>query len=190
MNVPSTFRLSSPATTTFLRDLDPSPSNPFLGIISFLQALHLYIKAFSDHSPDYSLLSRVCDLAASVHFFRSWLAHLRAQGGDINSSFITQNAWEGIELSFHGLIFLIILLRNEGVHLHPFLLGSQVLERLFRLIRAYSPNSSTVININSLGFLRRVQCIALDSTFESQQNVRRQHHRRHAGDYQSPPFQV
>jgi hypothetical protein len=189
MNVPTSLRLISVETTSFLEELVPSGPNPHHGLIMFLTTMREFVYGFMDHREEYSLLDRIKDVATAISFCRYWRLDLSERKEDVSECFLTQNAFEGMELNLHSLVGIIVFLRlqSKRATLRPWLFGSQVNEREFRIARAYSPGGSTMVNVDMEGFLQRLKCILFDRHFHASGNLGA-FHRRHGkdGDLQHP----
>ena len=83
----------------------------------------------------------------------------------MTESFITQNAFEGMELSFHSLVYLVKYLHPLNAVLRTWALGSQACERLFRTARAYTSRDSTMVHLTMEAFVQRMRCIVFDGVF-------------------------
>ena len=57
---------------------------------------------------------------------------------------------------------------NGNYHYLPWLLGSQACEQTFRAARSMTDTFSTIINFSMLGFLRRLHCLQIQLTLESE----------------------
>ncbi len=186
MNIPSSLRLISAETTTFLENLAPRATNPYRGLIAFLTTLREFVHGFIRHDLGYTILERIRDVATAISFCRYWRIALVANGHSVSDSFLTQNAFEGMELNLHSLVHLVRFLKPRNAALRIWLLGSQVLERLFRIARAYSPGGSTMVNVDLEGFLQRLKSILFDQQFLAEHlgSIHKRHGK--ANDLQHP----
>lgn len=194
MNIPSSLRLISSASSSFITAQSGGtlgPSNPSTALIVFLDVVRAYVHAFASHAPGYSLLDRILDMAKAVCFFRFWRASftaLKLPADVVKVAFITKNAWLGIEMNFHSFINMVVWLNSthQSAMVRPFVIGSQSAEKKFRRLRAYTPNGSTITNMSSLCITNRIKCTISDDL------IGMQFHERHGkdGDLQNYPSNV
>ncbi len=105
-------------------------------------------------------------------------------------TFLTQNAYEGMELNLHMLVFLVVSLIGKSCVLRTWLLGSQPVERKFRHVRAYTPRGSTMVIMDMEGFLNRLKSSVFDEIYllDAGANLHRKHGS--SGDWQNPDRHV
>ena len=178
MNVRSSLNLVASKVTQFLEKLTDGPKSPYRAIIIFLTMLRSFIHGFVDHDQSYCMLDRLRDIAAAVSFVRYWrydVQHVKLEA--LNETFITQNAYEGMELNLHSLVYVVKHLRTLGGVLSPWSLGSQGCEKLFRHVRAYSSRGSTMVHVTMESFLQRLRCIIFDGVFVGHAGLSRTHQR-------------
>lgn len=107
---------------------------------------------------------RVFKMWKSLFIVRAWKAWiLRNKGLTLKNNFITSNTATCIEINSHSLIRIIDKLRetNNVELFHPWLMGSQACEAIFRSARSCSPNQMTSVNFNIAEFLMRHKRIQL-----------------------------
>lgn len=93
----------------------------------------------------------------SLHFLRIWRQWLIKNKISLKH-FITNNAYEGIEMN---LVLLVHLLETNQLHLIP-IISSQNCEKFFALFRTYTGMESMVANCSIKGFISRVNRIKIE----------------------------
>lgn len=94
---------------------------------------------------------RIFHGAFCVGLIRTWRQWLLENNLPVKGHFITQNAWDGIEMNFTLLINLVC----QGKAANFGELNSQLLEEFFRTFRSFTPVESTVINVGMKEFASR-----------------------------------
>lgn len=112
---------------------------------------------------DLLVTQRIRQLWCAVFFLRGWINWLRKSKSYSSKNFISQNAYECIELNAHSLLNLVVKCRDSNTsHLFlPHLFNSQPCECYFRHARSMTTTQSTVINFTMFDFLhkaKRIQC--------------------------------
>ena len=106
-----------------------------------------------------SPLKRIYLIWYSVYFLRIWRTYLLKEGYIETEHFITQNSYLCIELNGHTILNTVINV-VKGIFpvcaLRFWLAGSQSCEQKFRLLRAMTPTSSSIINFTLKGVLHRL----------------------------------
>lgn len=102
-------------------------------------------------------LERLTDSVSSTLFVRFWRQH--CFDNKINKDFfMTQNAWEGLEINLATLLRLIL----DGEAQNVFQQNSQEDEKFFRKERAFTPIGSTNVNFDTKEFKRRAHKIGYE----------------------------
>ena len=164
-NYDAVVRLTSDSVATLLSNISGAK-----GTRMYLDVIRCVVDSFLDKSLD--ALSRV-ELAWTAIFFmrywRNWL--LLNPQYNLQSNFITNNAYMCIELNGHALITAIMTLRQlapESTCFMPWLLGSQSCEKIFRAARSMTSTFSTIINFDMLGLVRRLHRLHIQMCLESE----------------------
>lgn len=100
---------------------------------------------------DLPILERISRMWYANYFFRAWRKWLSTHDEySVNENFISNNAYNCVEINAHALIELIIKLRNAGeTHLFiPSLFSSQPCEQIFRTMRSMGTCNYTKINFS------------------------------------------
>lgn len=113
---------------------------------------------------DLKPLERIRRAWYSVYFIRAWkkwILNTQTENSSqysIKENFITQNAFECIEINAYGLLHLIIKLReaNKPHQFIPTLFNSQTCESAFRQFRSMTSTNWTKINFSLLELLHLV----------------------------------
>lgn len=156
MNFGSTMRVCDPKIWKLLRETVPHS----LGTQTYLKITFYSMQAMLNiHLKP---LDRVYLLWYSIYFTRMWKSWLTNSEfySDVDN-FVTDNAYDCLELNGHGLLNMIFKCLEEGNfdRLLPWLKSSQACEGFFRNLRALSPVFSTVVNCSVLSALHKVQRI-------------------------------
>lgn len=106
---------------------------------------------------------RLRQIWRAVFFLRGWNNWLRSSKQHSSKNFISQNAYECVELNAHSLVNLMINCRDKNeTHLFlPCLFSSQPCECFFRHARSMTSTQSTVINFTMLDFIYKAKRIQL-----------------------------
>ena len=143
------------------------------GTLAYLRVIEFVMDSYLDKNID--VCSRVTKAWYAVFFLRYWRHWILLNPNyTLSNNFITANAYLCIELNAHCLVSLIITCRDalkEDDCFHPWLLGSQCCEKLFRSARSMSSAFSTVINFSILGLLRRLHRLQALHSLESESEV-------------------
>lgn len=118
-------------------------------IVHFLTMCHNITSSYLDH--EIAPLERVFRIFRSIYFLRMWRNDLiQSSRYNLQDNFITNNAYNCIELNGRCMLNLINQLRNQGSE-HFFLLplfDSQTCENMFRLLRSMGTVKFTKINFS------------------------------------------
>lgn len=106
---------------------------------------------------------RIRQIWSAVFFLRGWNNWLRSSKEHSSKNFVSQNAYECIELNAHSLLNLIVNCRDKNEpHLFlPCLFSSQPCECFFRHARSMTSTQSTVINFTMLDFIHKAKRIQM-----------------------------
>lgn len=106
-----------------------------------------------------SPLVRIFRIWNSVFILRIWRDFLKAANYSVNDNFISQNAYDCIEVNAICLIRLIMNLRNNGITdmFKPYMFDSQPCERTFRQMRSMTTMNWTRINFGILELLNLIE---------------------------------
>lgn len=104
-----------------------------------------------------SVADRIFNAVFAVYFIRIWRQWLFNSETSVDH-FLTQNAWEGLELNLILLIKLAI--ENNAENIYFF--NSQNNESFFRLLRSFTGMESMVVNCSLKSFISRVHRIQLE----------------------------
>lgn len=115
------------------------------------------IKAFV--SNDTSIRDRLYCAVKSVIFVRFWKQFL-AKRNYSNDFFITQNAWECLEIDLVLLVSLALKSKAENITE----LCSQKCEQFFRHLRSMTGMESTIVNVTMKSFTSRAYKIAFEES--------------------------
>lgn len=166
MNFASTMRYCHPRIVQLLADNVPASE----GTQAYLRIM--YYITISYLSTKLNLLQRVYCAWYSIFFLRVWRYWLRSQHKkyDLQTNFITLNAYMGIEIDGHSLINLILhFLDNDSIQdFHPWQYGSQGCEGFYRNLRSMSTTHSTVVNSTVLESMHKIRRLNLQSEIMAQ----------------------
>lgn len=125
------------------------------GTIMFLKLIKSVLIAYVHENS--STRQRIFNAVFVVQFIRIWRQWIA--NNDISvKHFITQNAWEGLELN----LILLLKLALEGKCSYIYLHNSQINESFFRLMRSYTGAENMVSNVSIKSFIHRVHKIELE----------------------------
>jgi len=150
---------------------------PLLDNISGANATKCYveiIKNIVDSYEDKNLnclerIEKICYANFFLRYWRKWIVLHHSY--ILNSNFIMQNCYMCVEFNAHALIIYVLTIRDhfhgEGRFFLPWMLGSQICEKIFRTVRSMSSVFSTVFNFSILGLLRRLHRISIHLTLQA-----------------------
>ena len=164
MNFSSALKICQPK----VRDLLQENVTRCEDTISFLKIMFMTIEAFL--SKQLSPEERVYNIWFAIYFSRLWRSWLsKNKQYSVVDNFITLNCYQCIEMNEHGLICIILRLRElKSPHLvMPWKFSSQPCESFFRHLRAMSSTNSTIVNFSMLDTLHRVRRIDLQNEISS-----------------------
>lgn len=121
------------------------------GTIEFIRICHEVTSSlYDDNLPP---LARLLRIWRSTYFLRGWRFWLKKTDGvDLETNFISTNAYQCIELNAKNLVILMKKFREEGLTqlFHPTLYNSQPCEEAFRKLRSMGTLNFTKINFSLL----------------------------------------
>ena len=168
-NYEAVLHITSPSVFSILEKIPDAK-----GTIQYLRILRYFIDGFLDKSlTAQDRIKKVWYVVFFLHFWNHWISSQKPQYC-IRNNFITSNAYSCIELNAHALIMLIRMLRDNtiiqdgGLHVLPWLLGSQPCEKAFRAVRSMTSTFSTVINFSLLDLLNRLHRLYIQLQLEAQ----------------------
>lgn len=141
--------------------------------IIYLKLSRAVVDAYND--VNLSPLERVSRIFHALYFFRAWRKWIKSQknnNGDllynIEENFITQNAFDCLELNAYSMLHLISKLResNDSDLFLPGIFNSQGCESTFRHFRTMSTANYTKINFTLHELLHMVGRVELKSEIE------------------------
>lgn len=104
-----------------------------------------------------SVGDRIFNAVFAVFFIRIWRQWLYSSKISVDH-FLTQNAWEGLELN----LILLIKLATENNAENIYFFNSQNNESFFRQLRSFTGMECMVVNCSLKGFVSRVHRIQLE----------------------------
>lgn len=117
-------------------------------------------------------LERIYNIWQSLYFIRAWRKWISSSANSyrLDNNFITNNAYQCIEINAHALIFAILKLRNSNkAHLfQPNLFSSQACEQIFRRMRSLGTQNFTKINFSLFELLHMVSRVELMNSISSE----------------------
>ena len=156
-------------TSTSAFDMIKKKIPDALGTYYYLEVLRCVVDSYLDKQ--LSPLVRVEKIWYAVFFLRCWREYIGVNKQyTLESNFLSQNAYMCVELNAHGLIILLIILRdtNQYTAFMPWLLGSQTCEKAFRAARSMTSTFSTIINFSMLGLLRQLHRMEIQLKLEAE----------------------
>lgn len=130
----------------------------------FLKMMQSFMSAFMDSN--LSALERVRHAWYPLFVFRIWRQYIKSHSlCTLKDNFMSMNSYCCIELNAHGLIQLMVYLKETNrSHLFlPELFSSQPCESTFRQFRSFSSTFSTVINCTVKEAASRISKIQLQN---------------------------
>lgn len=130
----------------------------------YLKIMNHVLRAFLD--TNLSPIERIRSMWFSVFIFRIWRHFIESHKNyTLKDNFLSMNCYSCIELNAHGLILLIIHLRDTDQQemFLPELFGSQQCESTFRQFRSMTSTYSTVVNCTVKESAARISKIQLQN---------------------------
>lgn len=119
-------------------------------------------------------LERIYNIWHALYFFRAWRKWITSPDNSyqLDENFITNNAYQCIEINAHSIIFAILKLRNSNkAHLFQTnLFSSQACEQTFRHMRSLGTQNFTKINFSLYELLHMVSRVELMNSISSKNN--------------------
>ena len=162
--------LVHPSVENCLKEINPTVKTS--GTVIYLQLMRNIRDAFFDKS--LPPLKRLYLMWKTIFFLRIWRCWLSEMGLTENDYFVTNNAYLCVELNGHmmtNLVYNVIQRNFSQEALRIWLSGSQGCEQLFRLLRAVTPNFSTIINFSLKEILEKIHKLQFLTSAETDNNI-------------------
>eukprot|EP00743_Colponemidia_sp_Colp-15_P009603 GILK01010504.1.p1 GENE.GILK01010504.1~~GILK01010504.1.p1 ORF type:complete len:959 (+),score=71.14 GILK01010504.1:117-2993(+) len=141
------------------------------GLVVCLEVIDAVSRAFCDTAT--TCLDRVEMIFFAAIFLRIAKRYIvKSSRTSLEKNWFSRNAQQSIELSAHGLLFLIRRLHKKQQDFSPWNASSQTCESRFRAYRSFSPVFSTQPNFTYAQFLSRASYTELDMQLGSDGTVR------------------
>ena len=136
------------------------------GTMAFLRLMQCVVDSYLDKKLGPMVrLDKAWFAVFLVRYWRWWL--FQHPHYTLTHNVVTTNTYECIELNAHALILL--LMQHDvltGESFLPWMLGSQMCEKMFRAAQSMSSTFSTTINFAMLGLLRRLHRLHMQVCLE------------------------
>lgn len=124
------------------------------GVISYLKLIKNVLIAFCNE--DTTTRKRIKAATYCTEFCRLWRQDVEKKfGEDSKDYFITQNAYECIEINLMMIISLSIKSKSQFITQQ----SSQCCENFFRMLRSYTTLESTIVNFSMKNLMTRLERI-------------------------------
>lgn len=158
-NVDSARRICDPQVIMLLKEHLEASS---VGTVTFLQIVRDITDAFTDRH--LAPLERVAKMWYSLFLIRIWRQYIVSQRHlSVTKNFLTTNCYSCVELNAHGLIHLMIHLKNNNLDkwFIPFIFDSQACESFFRQVRSLTSVYHRAANCSVKEIIGRINRIEL-----------------------------